>query len=626
LVRLAPTALCSLIPLALAAANGGYFPTSWGWSAVGLAWFAGVAASAHRSVLARRDALLLAFLGALAGWIWLSWRWSIDPGQTWLEGLRVLVLPLGAAALLLSARRVGSRMVAASLVAATTGISGYSLATRLLPDHLGHFNDYVAARLSAPVGYWNALGLFAVFGVVLALGFLARGRSPATGAIVAAALPVLVTTIYFTFSRGSWIALAIGLVVAVAFDPHRLPLVAATAVVAAPVAAAVYLASRLHGLTFRNTSLAQAAHDGHHFAPTLLLLVLAAAACGAVYRLAAPRVRLGGRVTRAFDVALAVVAVVAVAGGLVAAGGPVRLADRVQHAFSAPPPKVTGDLNQRLFNFSGNGRVTLWKSAWAEYKAHPLLGAGAGSYEQYWLQHRPEGMKVRDAHSLYLETLAELGPIGLALLLVALAIPLTALRRARRQPLVPALAGAYVAYLAHAAVDWDWEILAVTLTALFCGAGILIAARTGDEKPLTPRVRYGIVGLVLAVMAVAFVGLVGNIELSRAATAAGNGNWAASARDAKRAETWAPWSSQPWQALGEAQLGAGDLAAARASFRTAIRKSPKDWNLWFDLARASLGRAQARALAQAARLNPLSPEIAEFRREIAGDGTITVEK
>ncbi|HYT50946.1 MAG TPA: hypothetical protein VEL10_01935 [Gaiellaceae bacterium] len=47
--------------------------------------------------------------------------------------------------------------------------------------------------------------------------------------------------------------------------------------------------------------------------------------------------------------------------------------------------------------------------------------------------------KVRDAHSLYVETLAELGPIGLALLSAALVVPLVAAVRARRHPLsVPA--------------------------------------------------------------------------------------------------------------------------------------------------------------------------------------------
>lgn len=85
---------------------------------------------------------------------------------------------------------------------------------------------------------------------------------------------------------------------------------------------------------------------------------------------------------------------------------------------------------------------------------------------------------MRDARSLYLETLSELGPLGLALLLVALGVPVYVAFRARRHPLVPAAFGAYVAYLLHAGVDWDWEMPAVTLTALFIGASIVVAARS----------------------------------------------------------------------------------------------------------------------------------------------------
>jgi hypothetical protein len=111
-------------------------------------------------------------------------------------------------------------------------------------------------------------------------------------------------------------------------------------------------------------------------------------------------------------------------------------------------------------------------------------------------------------------------------------------------------------------------------------------------------------------MVVAFVGLVGNMSLSQAATAAGKGDWAGWERDARRAHTWAPWSSEPYRVLGEAQLGQGDTKGAIASFNQAIGKSPGDWNVWFDMARATTGHPQRAALARAAQLNPLSPEIA----------------
>src|SRR6185503_8997764 len=175
-------------------------------------------------------------------------------------------------------------------------------------------------------------------------------------------------------------------------------------------------------------------------------------------------------------------------------------------------PQVQGNLNKRLLNFSGNGRADLWRLAWDESRNHAVLGAGAGTYERYFLAHQPRGVgRVRDAHGLYIETLAELGPLGLILLLGALVVPLTVLGQARRHPLVPGAAGAYVAYLVHAGVDWDWELPAVTLAGLLCGAAILVAARRSFGSPrLSAPVRW--TGVVVIVVAAGFaaVGLVGN--------------------------------------------------------------------------------------------------------------------
>src|SRR5207248_7936195 len=102
-------------------------------------------------------------------------------------------------------------------------------------------------------------------------------------------------------------------------------------------------------------------------------------------------------------------------------------------------------------------------------------------YERYWLRWRPVSAPTVDAHELYLETLAELGPVGLAVLLVVLLAPFVLLRRARGEPLAAACAGAYAAFLLHAALDWDWELTAVGLVGLLCGVALLLAGR-GDGQ------------------------------------------------------------------------------------------------------------------------------------------------
>jgi O-antigen ligase len=534
-----------------------------------------------------------------------------------------VILPLALAAVFLLASSSTPRLLVGGVLAASTVVSAYALATRLLPDRLGQFDSVSGYRLSSPIGYWNVLGLFAAIGSLLALGLAARGKRPAGRALAASALPVLLSTLYFTYSRGAWLALALGLVFAVAIDPRRLQLLAAAAVVAPISILGVYLAWRSSALTHAGAPLAEAARQGHRLAAALIVLALLSTAAVMVLAGLERRIAPGPAVRRRLTVVLALGALAISAVVFAAGGGPVELARQARHAFAAAP-HAQGNLNQRLFSLSGDGRVALWRVALNDIASHPLLGSGAGTYEQHWLRDRPIGSKVRDAHSLYLETLAELGPVGLVLLLVGLAAPLVALRRARRHPVVPAAAGAYVAFLAHAAVDWDWEVPTVTLAALFCGSAILLAARTGRGRPLPAFGRIAGLGVLGCVLAVAFVGLMASLELSRAASAASAGHWRAAALHARKATGWDPFAAASWQQLGEAQLGLGRDADAEASFRRAIAKSPQDWSLWFDLARASSGRAQAEAVRRAAGLDPLAPELAELRRELQQQGDAPV--
>src|ERR687888_179012 len=140
----------------------------------------------------------------------------------------------------------------------------------------------------------------------------------------------------------------------------------------------------------------------------------------------------------------------------------------------------------------GANRPHYWHVAWREVTLNPVLGSGAGTFERYWLLYRPVGSFARDAHSLYLETLAELGPIGLVLLLAALGLPLLVLR-GRRDPVLATAAAGYVAYLIHTGVDWDWELPAVTLCGFICGSGLLLWARRPDAPELRPWERLALI-------------------------------------------------------------------------------------------------------------------------------------
>ncbi|MGB2952756.1 MAG: O-antigen ligase family protein [Gaiellaceae bacterium] len=589
---------------AVAAAAGGYFQTSWGWSTLAFAWAAALALVLQaRSELGLGDGLLLGAIVLLAGWTWLSTTWSTVAPDSYLEGEHVLVYVTGVAAALLVVRQRAVPQLLGGMLGGIALISAYGLATRLVPDRLGQFDPVAGYRLESPLGYWNALGIFAVMGALLALGFAARGQTLIVRAAAGASLAVLMPTLYFTFSRGSWVALALGLAAALALDPRRLQLAATTLTVGAAPAAAVLIASRFEALTHKTAALGAAAHDGHRLALVVLLAAVVAAGVAVASGIVERRVPVPRALRIAWASLLVLMVAAALGGAFARYGSPPTIARHAWHSFSGSPNEGT-NLNARLFSLSGNGRGQLWTAAWHDSRAHPWLGSGAGSYEQWWLKHRRIDLDVRDAHSLYMETLAELGPVGLALLVLALVVPLVAAVRARRHRLVPLALSAYVAYLFHAAVDWDWEMTAVTLTALLCGVALVAAARSREARSIHRLVRSGAVAAAVAVAALAFVGLIGNIALARSAHAAAKGQWARSASQAQRAIAWAPWSSEALRQLGEAQLGLGQKAAARATFRRALAKNPRDSKLWVDLSLATEGSVSDGAYATAIRLDP----------------------
>jgi O-antigen ligase len=608
---LLPGLIVALAVVALAADSGGYEPTSWGWSgALVLLATAGVLVAGGRR-LAPLELALPASLAALGAWIWLSLAWTADVAQTVREGERILVYVAAVTLLLLTGARSRATTLLASLTAAITAVCVFALATRLFDPGSGAYqvlssDPQAGFRLARPLGYANALAIFAVIGILLALGFALRARAPLARALASAALVVLAPTLYFTYGRGAWLGLAAGVAALLAAERDRLDVLVRGLALAAAPAVAVLLASRTAALSADPGSVAAATHDGRRLAVAIVFLAVVAAFVPAAVDRFRP-----GATRRWVLVGLALLAIAVAAAALVRAGGPASAARRAYHAFNAPAPLVGQNASSRLFSLSGSNRSDYWRVAWREWTDHPLLGGGAGSFQRSWLRHRRADLPVRDAHSLYLETLAELGPLGLALLLCALAVPLLAVRAARRNPLAAAALGAYVAYLAHAGIDWDWEMPAVTVAALACGVALLLAAQ-GAERP--PRRTAALAGAAAAVAlaCLALLGLVGNRAELAAADALDAAQLGTAANEARTAHRWEPWSGTPWRLLGESQLQGGDVDRARTSFLRGLRRDRGDWELWLDLALVSRGEARSAALARVAELNPLSAELRQL--------------
>ena len=596
----------------LLSANGGFFPVSWSWATLALLWAATLAlilrAPARLSLL---EATFLVAIVCFVAWVWISIAWSADRSQSVFEGQRSLVLVAAVGAGLALAQRNAVRALLGGTLAGIIAVSLYALATRLFPERVGHFDALAVYRLNTPIGYWNGLGIVAAIGALLALGLALRARTPLGGALAGLTLPVLVLTEYFTYSRGAWIALVAGAVVLVGLDPQRLATALGIVALAPAAALIVWFASGSAALTHQNSTLAAARHDGHRIALVLVAFALADAAVALALR-AALRVEVSPTLRSIWATFLVASALAALGASIATYGSPVTMARRAYDSFIAPPPANVVNLNKRLFDLSSNGRVDLWKIAWQQADAHILLGNGAGSFERYYLKHRTNDLGVQDAHNLYLETLAELGIVGLVLLVAALAIPLVAAVRLRHRRLVPFAAAAYAAYLVHAAVDWDWELAGVTLAAVLCGLACVLAGRREESPELGLRVRSLGAALAVCLSGLTVVGLLGNTALESSGAAALAGHWQAAARHADSAIRWLPWSAAGWEALAEAQIALHDRAGARASLRRAIAKDPNDWVLWLDLIGASRGNEQVLAVRRAFQLNPHDPSLVPY--------------
>ncbi len=613
--------LVAVLGFALAAGpaawNGGYFAASWSWVALGTFSLATIRLIlVPRVGLGRLDWALILLLASFTGWLALSGLWSPALTPTLTEVVRSIAY-LGAVLLaLLLVRRGTVAVLLGSLLAGVTAVSGYALLTRLLPDRLGSWTPVSGYRLADPIGYWNGLGVYAAMGTLLAVGLVARSHSRVVRALAGAAPPILVTTMLFTFSRGAWLALGVGLVVAFAVDPRRLQLAAAALALAPWSAALLIVAAGSDSLTKSSATLAQVTDDGHQFLRLVVAMAVLSAVAAVVFGEVGDRVAVPRGARRAFALALAVLALAGVAVAWSSEGPPWKVADRAWQRFSAPPKETGANVTSRLFDLSSTGRVDLWRVSVDQFETDRLKGGGAGSFKAVWFQNRPNTLYSQEGHSLYTETLGELGIVGLALLVAFLAAPLAAAVRRRRDPLVAVALAPYAAFLAHAGVDWDWELAGITLVALLAGAALVVTARGDSPRDAPSALRYGfpVVTGALAVLSVFLV--LAYVPLQRAEVANRQGRFTVALEEANNAVRFAPWSSAALQQRGRAERGLGQFAGAQADFRRALTKTPNDYELWTDYAGVVQGKAALAAIERAVALNPRDPLLPAYLKAL----------
>jgi hypothetical protein len=417
---------------------------------------------------AGRLAVLGLFL--LCSWVALSFAWAPLGGRA-LDDEQRLLLYLGflIAAIALVRGPLMRRLLEPVIVLSAFVIVAYGLSERLLPKVINLASSGTAVgRLEQPLTYWNAEGLLAAVGLVLAVhiaGDPVRERAIRAGAAAAAVL--LGLGVYLTYARGALAAALVGLVVLVALAPEVRPQLRAIVTVVLATAAAALVAN---GLSTVKSLSARDPGEGIE----MLIALVALMTLAAVIAPREPRrpVRLPSLPFSRPAIVLGLSVLVAVLGGLVLA------ALEGKPEGTSPVPGATP---ARLATVDSN-RYRYWEEAGSTFAEHPLIGIGSGGFQVEWLKVYERFDASGDAHSLYLETAAELGVVGVAILLLFLGgVGAAVFALYRIDPRAGAgIAAGLAAWAFHAGLDWDWEMPAVTMPALLLAAAAIAWSERRD--------------------------------------------------------------------------------------------------------------------------------------------------
>jgi hypothetical protein len=576
--------------------------------------------------------VVLALFLALVAWTALALGWTQSAERTMTELARAVTY-LGVFALALAVQR--GRRWRALLYGVTTGIAvvtGLAVLSRLHPqwfppNEVGRVivGIQIERRLAYPLNYSSGLGAFAAMGLPLLIAASSSARTIAGQVLAAAAFPVAGLAYYLTSSGTATIVVVAGLVAFFLLTPDRLPKLVTLGIGAAGTAVLGYAVNQRAALD-RGLPTPEAKSQGSEVLVILIVVCVAAALCQYGVSLAVrhgrrPRWLLLAPRTAAVATAVAIVIALPIA---VAGGAPGEAKDRWDNFKGRKGAAVTSSRTSQILNTSGSGRYQFWQSAVDAYKTDSFHGIGPGTWEFWWAQHGRYAAFVRDAHSLYLETLAELGIVGFVLVtgLVLGILGIGTVRAVRGPPdlrlgLAAATSGG-VAFAVAAGVDYIWEIGVMPIAFILLAAvavdgarGPIPEARRRSEK------RRREVGWWAGTVVASIAGLIviwlpyrGASDVRASEGDVNQGRLDAALSKARSAADVQPYAATP--RLQEALVleRQGNLNQAAAAARQATLKESTNWRTWLILSRIEAERNRAKAsladYRMARQLNPRS--------------------
>ena len=374
---------------------------------------------------------------ALGAWSIASAAFAGDVGAA----LPIVLILTGAVVVVMTCARLDRQQrdqlaVAAVVLGAVVALTGWAgVAWHRTPWAL---RDQDLWRAATTLTYANAAGGFLAAVVLLAL---ARGTRSPRSALSAGASYLLLLGLGATLSRGGLVAFLAGAVV-LARLVGAVPLLRSLAPPA--LGALVGLAG-----VWPFMPASSPARPG---------LAACALVLGLLVTLGAARLE-----PRALlALAAAVPLVLALVGSTVATNASRRIADA---RISIASPDRAGEARAALR--AGGSR--------------PLAGVGPGNADLSWVRSDGAVLVARYAHNEYLQTFAELGVVGLGLLLALLAAVARTVHRGRRsdelRPVWAGVAAGLVALGVHGLFDFGWHLPAIALT-----GALLVGIVTTSER------------------------------------------------------------------------------------------------------------------------------------------------
>jgi hypothetical protein len=570
--------------------------------------------------------IALGLLGAFAAWTAFSLIWTESPERTSAELARMAAY-LGVFVLaLFVCDSGGARKMIGAVGAGIAVISIVALLSRLHPawfpeaDQTAQFLTGGRERLSYPLHYWNALAGLIAIGVPLVLELATRAKAILIRALAAGLLPVMALTAFLPLSRSGIAAAILALALFLALTSDRLAKL--LTVLPAAAGGAILIVAADHRNELQDGLLnAAARQQGDEMVPIVLAVCLAVGAIQAgisfgLQKGMRPRWTFPSR--RQTTVVAAVGVVVALVA-LAAIDAPGRASDAWAEFKQQGGP---GDGTERLTSFAGQSRYQLWQSAADQNASEPLTGTGPGTFEFWWAREGDEAETVRDAHSLYMQTLGELGIIGLALLAAFLLTVFAGGARNllrvgdRDRPMIAAAIAGCAAFCLVATFDWMWQI-PVLPVALLLLAAVLVAPteRSESKRGVAARLPFRLAAAAVAAAAVVAIAVpLASTTLVRESEADVRDGDLIGALDAARdAQSVQPSAATPrlQQALVLEELG--ELGSAAVAARAATERESTNWRTWLVLARieATLGQSD-QAVRDYRRAKSLNPHFSLF--------------